>query len=103
MPAVENSFEFDTLNFEEDYASVTWSSCNNWVESWTDILKYENKLCLYDEEFVLFYESSGDDCAYSATCSNSVSCSYSVIVAYKCNYDRPLYLLYHVTTDIVEV
>ena len=114
LPAVKNSFEFDNLNLEKDYASVTWSSCNNWVESWTEVLNYEKKMCLYDEEFMLIYESSGDECAYSdlnsctyadgaATFSNSVSCSYSVVVTYKFSYDIASYLLCHVTTDLVEV
>ena len=102
LPAI-NSFEFDSLDFEDDFASITWSSCNTWVNSWTDVLKYEKKMCLYIEDFVLFHESSGDNFAYSATCSNSVLCSYSVVVTYKCNYDGALFLLCYVTTDMVEV
>ena len=112
LPAVKNSFEFDNLNFYEDYASVAWTSCTNWVESWTGVLEYENKMCFYDEVFVLFYESTGDECSYSAfgSCtyadgaasfSNTVSCSCSVVVAYKSSYDISTYLLCHVTTDLV--
>ena len=98
MPAVQDSFEFDSLNFYEDYSSIAWTSCTNWVESWTGVLEYENKMCFYDEVFVLFDESTGDECSYSAfgSCiyadgaasfSNPVSCSCSVVVAYKSSYD----------------
>ena len=102
MPAI-NSFEFDSLDFVDDFAAVTWSSCKTWINSWTDVLNNEEKVCLYIEEIVLFHDSFSDDFAYSATCSNSVLCSYSVVVTYKCNYDRALFLLCHVTTDMVEV
>ena len=107
MPAVQDSFEFDNLNFYEDYASVAWTSSTNWVESWTGVLEYENKMCFYDEVFVLFDESNGDECSYSAfvSCiyadgaasfSNPVSCSCSVVVV-----GIATYFLCHVTTDLV--
>ena len=68
-------------------------------------------MCFYDEVFVLFYESTGDECSYSAlgSCiygdeaasfSNTVSGSCSVVVAYKSSYDIATYLLCHVTTDL---
>ena len=112
LTAVQDPFEFDGLNFYEDYSSVAWTSCTNWVESWTGVLEYENKMCFYDEVFVLFYESTGDECSYSAlgsciygdeaaSSSNTVSCSCSVVVAYKSSYDIATYLLCHVTTDLV--
>ena len=107
LPAVQDPFDFAGLNFYEDYSSVAWTSCTNWVESWTGVLEYENKMCFYDEVFVLFYESTGDECSYSAfnsctyaegaaTFSNTVSCSCSVVVV-----GIATYFLCHVTTDLV--
>ena len=112
MPAVQDSFEFDSLNFYEDYSSIAWTSCTNWVESWTCVLEYENKICFYDEVFVLFDGSTGDESSYSAfgSCiyadgaasfSNPVSCSCSVVVAYRSCYGIATYFLCPVTTDLV--
>ena len=112
LPAVQDPFEFDGLNFYEDYSSVAWTSCTNWVESWKGVLEYENKICFYDEVFVLFDGSTGDECSCSAFGScmyadgaasfyNPVSCSYSVVVAYRSSYGIATYFLCPVTTDLV--
>ena len=67
LPAI-NSFEFDSLDFVDDFAAVTWSSCQTWINNWTDVLNNEEKVCLYIEEIVLFHDSFSDDFAYSVFC-----------------------------------
>ena len=113
LPSVPDLFEFDGLNFYEDYSSVAWTLCTNWVESWKDVLEYENKICFYDECFLLFDESTGDvSCACSsisvcvpaygaASFSGPVSCSCSASVAYRSSYGVATYFSCPVTTDLV--
>ena len=71
MPAAPDLFELDGLNFYEDYSGVAWTLCTNWVESWKDVLEWENKIWFYDEFFVLFDGSTGD---VSCSCSSFGVC-----------------------------
>ena len=113
LPAVPDLFEFDGLNFYEDYSSVAWILCTNWVESWKDVLEWENKIWFYDEFFVLFDGSTGDvscSCSSFGVCvsaygaasfSGPVSCSCSASVAYRSSYGVATYFSCPVTTDLV--
>ena len=71
LPAAQDVFEFNNLNFDEDYSGVVWTLCTNWIENWKDVLKWENKIRLYDEFFLLFDEST---CDGSYSCSSSGAC-----------------------------
>ena len=112
LPAVQDLFEFDGLNFYEDYSSVTWTLCTGWVKSWKEVLEWESKVYFYDEVFVLFDRSTGDECSCSAfgSCmyadgansfSSPVSCSCSVFVPYRSSYGIATYFPCPVTTDLV--
>ena len=101
LPAI-NAFQFDSVDFMDDFAAVTWSPSKTWINNWTDVLNNEEKVCLYIEKIVLFQDSS-DDFDYSNPCSGGVLCSCSVFVTCKCACERELYLVCHVTEDVVKV
>ena len=71
--------------------------CTNWVESWKDVLKWENKIQFYDEFFLLFDKST---CDMSYSCSSSgayvsaygVAASFSCPVSYSCSSSGALKL-----------
>ena len=113
LPAVPDLFEFNVLTFNEDYSGVAWTLCTNWVESWKDVLEWENKIWFYDEFFVLFDGSTGDvscSCSSFGVCvsaygaasfSGPVSCSCSASGAYRSSYGVATYFSCPVTTDLV--
>ena len=113
LPAAQDVFEFNNLNFDEDYSGVVWTLCTNWIENWKDVLKWENKIRIYDEFFLLFDEST---CDGSYSCSSSGACmsaygaaSFSYPVSYSCTssgtygsvYDVATYFFCPVATDLV--